>query len=159
MNAMMSKDWATMWSMLSPDAQRLYQSEQDFARFEQAKFGAITFIGFKASAAQLQQPWLDPDTALIYPIAATLQVSLEATAPVGILTDPSRADLNNDLFHSTLLSLVPHDGKWLVVIAGPADLDAPVLVPAAPPYTRLLVPVFMYHHVSINHHEICLTII
>ena len=94
MQAMMGKDWASMWSMLSPDAQRLYQGEPDFARFEQAKFGAITLIAFKASAAQLQQPWLDPDTTFIYPIAATLQVSLEATAPRGLLTAPSLADLN-----------------------------------------------------------------
>jgi len=148
MQAMMSKDWASMWSMLSPDAQRLYQGEPDFARFEQAKFGAITLIAFKASAAQLQQPWLDPDTTFIYPIAATLQVSLKATAPRGLLTGSSLAGLNNGLFHTTLLSLVPRDGQWRVAVAGPADLDAPTLVPASPPQIRLQVPVFMYHHVS-----------
>lgn len=148
MQAMMSKDWPSMWSMLAPDAQRLYQGEPDFARFEQAKFGAITLIAFKASAAQLQQPWLDPDTTFIYPIAATLQVSLEATAPRGLLTAPSLADLNNGLFHNALLSLVPRNGQWLVAVAGPADLNAPTLAPASPPQTRLQVPIFMYHHVS-----------
>ena len=150
MQAMMRKDWASMWSMLSPDAQRSYQGEQDFARFEQAKFGAITFTSFKASASVLQQPWLDPDTTYIYPIAATLQVSLTATAPQGLLTGASLADLNHGLFRNTLFVLVPHNGQWLVAIAGPADLDAPVLVPAAPPHLRLLVPIFMYHHVSNN---------
>ena len=148
MQAMMIKDWPSMWSLLSPDAQRLYQGESDFARFEQAKFGAITLISFKASAARLQQPWLDPDTTFIYPVAAILQVSLVATAPRGLLTSASQADLNNGLFHNTLLSLVARNGQWQVVIAGPADLDAPVLVPASPPQTRLQVPVFMYHHVS-----------
>ncbi len=148
MQAMMSKDWPSMWSMLSPDAQRLYQGETDFARFEQAKFGAVTLIAFKASAARLQQPWLNPNTTVSYPIAATLRVSLEATAPQGLLTSASLADLNNGLFHNTLLSLVPRNGQWQVVVAGPADLDAPTLVPASPPQTRLLVPVFMYHHVS-----------
>jgi peptidoglycan/xylan/chitin deacetylase (PgdA/CDA1 family) len=148
MQAMMRKDWASMWAMLSPGAQRLYQGEPDFARFEQAKYGAITLISYKASAAQLQQPWLDPDTTIIYPIAATLQVSLEATAHQGLLTGPSLADLNHGLFHNTLLSLVPRNGQWRVVVAGPADLDAPTLVPASPPQIRLQVPVFMYHHVS-----------
>lgn len=148
MQAMMSKDWPSMWAMLSPDAQRLYQGEPDFAHFEQAKFGAITLVSFKASAAQLQQPWLDPDTTYIYSIAAILQVSLEATAPQGLLTSASLADLNNGLFRHTLLSLVPRNGQWQVIIAGPADLDAPTLVPASPPQTRLQVPVFMYHHVS-----------
>src|SRR6266849_7404543 len=109
MQAMMSKDWTAMWPMLSPDAQRLFQGKQDFTRFEQAKFGDITLISFQASAAQLQQPWLDPDTTLIYPIAATLQISLEATAPKGVLTGPSMTDLDNGLFHNTLLSLVPRN--------------------------------------------------
>lgn len=148
MRAMTSKEWASMWSMLAPEAQRSYQGEPDFARFEQAKFGAITLISFKAGAAQLQQPWLDPDTTIIYPIAATLHVSLAATAPQEVLTGPSLADLNNGLFHNTLLSLVLRDGQWLVAVAGPADLDAPILVPASPPQTRVQVPVFMYHHVS-----------
>ena len=148
MQAMMNKDWSSMWSMLSPDAQRSYQGEQDFARFEQAKFGDITFIGFKASASVLQQPWLDPDSTYIYPLAATLQVSLTATAPQGVLTGVSLADLNNGLFQNTPFALVPRNGQWLVALAGPADLDAPVLTPATPPHTRLQVPVFMYHHVS-----------
>ena len=148
MGAMMSKNWAAMWSMLSPDAQRLFAGEQDFARFEQAKFGAIIFLDYKTSAAQLQQPWLDPDTTSIYPIAATLQVSLQASAPNGTLTSASQRDLNNGLFHNMPLSLVPYNGQWRVMVAGPADLEAPVLTPAAPPPVRLLVPVFMYHHVS-----------
>lgn len=148
MEDMMSKDWAAMWAMLSPDAQRLYSGESDFTRFEQAKFGSITFIDFKASTTQLQQPWLDPDSTFVYPIAATLQVSLNATAPQGLLTGASLSDLNNGLFHNTLLALVPRNGQWQVLVAGPADLDAPVLVPASPLPVHLQVPVFMYHHVS-----------
>ncbi len=148
MQAMMNKDWASMWSMLSPEVQRSYQGEQDFARFEQAKFGAISFTSFKMSASVLQQPWLDPDTTSIYPIAATLQVSLSATAPQGLLTSASLADLNNGLFQNTPFALVPRNGQWLVAVAGPADLDAPILAPATPPHTRLQVPIFMYHHVS-----------
>jgi peptidoglycan/xylan/chitin deacetylase (PgdA/CDA1 family) len=148
MQAMMNKDWGSMWSMLSPDAQRSYQGEQDFARFEQAKFGAITFTGFQASVSVLQQPWLDPDSTYIYPIAATLQVSLTATAPQGALTGASLADLNNGLFQHTPFALVPRNGLWLVALAGPADLDAPILAPSTPLHTRLQVPIFMYHHIS-----------
>lgn len=148
MHAMMRKDWATMWSMLSPDTRQLFKGEQDFEHFEQAKFGAIAFVSFQPGKTQLLQPWLDPDTTRVYSIAAVLQVSLAATAPAGVLTAPSRNALVNGLFHNTLMSLVLHNGKWQVVLAGPADLDAPVLVPASPPHVRLLVPVFMYHHVS-----------
>ncbi|HLX58475.1 MAG TPA: polysaccharide deacetylase family protein [Ktedonobacteraceae bacterium] len=148
MHTMMRKDWTTLWLMLSPDAQQLFQGEQDFEHFEQAKFGAITFVSFQESAPQMLQPWLDPDTTQVYPLAATLQVSLKASAPNGILSDPSRTALNNGLLHNTSLSLVPREGKWQVMLAGPLDLDAPVLVPFSPPPVRLLVPIFMYHHVS-----------
>src|SRR5260370_14450287 len=96
----------------------------------------------------MQLSWLDPETTQVYPDVATQQVSLAATAPRGLLTGPSNAALDSGLFNNTLFALLPDHGNWLVLVAGPADQDAPVLVPASPPTTRLLVPIFMYHHVS-----------
>jgi peptidoglycan/xylan/chitin deacetylase (PgdA/CDA1 family) len=148
MDAMMHKEWTKMWSMLSPDAQQLYQGEQDFVRFEQAKFGSLTFVSYKASAAQQVQPWLDPDTTQVYPVATVQKISLEAIAPPGLLTDPSNMALSKGLFHDTLFAMTLNQGKWEVVVAGPADIDAPILVPASTPKVQLLVPIFMYHHVS-----------
>ena len=148
MDAMMHKEWANMWLMLSPDAQQLFQGEQDFAQFEQAKFGSLSFVSYKTSAAEVVQPWLDPDTTQVYPIATVMQVSLQATAPPGLLTDPSNAALNKGLFHNTLFAMTLNRGQWEVVVAGPADIDAAILVPASPPKVQLLVPIFMYHHVS-----------
>jgi hypothetical protein len=34
MDAMMRKEWASMWNMLSPDAQQLWRGEKDFIHFE-----------------------------------------------------------------------------------------------------------------------------
>src|SRR5690349_20889155 len=65
MDAMMHKDWTSMWSMLAPDAQKSWQGQKDFIQFEKAKFGALKFISFKASTAGVQQSWLDPDTTQI----------------------------------------------------------------------------------------------
>jgi len=148
MDAMMHKDWGQMWLMLAPAAQQLWRGENDFIHFEQAKFGSLTLVSFKEAAAQMQLSWLDPETTQVYPDVATQQVSLAATAPRGLLTGPSNAALDSGLFNNTLFALLPDHRNWLVLVAGPADQDAPVLVPASPPATRLLVPIFMYHHVS-----------
>ena len=148
MDAMMHKAWAKMWSTLSPDAQQLYQGKQDFVRFEQAKFGKLRFVSYKESPTEQVQPWLDPDTTQVYPVATIQYISLEATAPPGMLTDPSNLALGKGLFHDTLFAMTLNHGKWEVVVAGPADIDAPILVPASPPKVQLLVPIFMYHHVS-----------
>ena len=148
MDAMMQKDWANMWWMLAPDAQQLWQGENDFIHFEQAKFGALKFVAYTDTPAQIQLPWRDPDTTQVYSEAATLQVSLEATAPAGLLTEPSDLALSEGLFSNTLFAMIQGQGVWYVLVAGPADLDAPILVPASPPAVKLLVPIFMYHHVS-----------
>ena len=148
MNAMLSKNWSSMWLMLSPDAQQLWQGEKDFIHFEQAKFGSLRLTFFNDSSAQMYDTWLDPDTTQVYSHVEVLHILLGASAPLGLLSASSNRELNKGLFHNTLLALVYYQFSWRVLLAGPADLDAPVLVPATPPVTKLLVPIFMYHHVS-----------
>jgi peptidoglycan/xylan/chitin deacetylase (PgdA/CDA1 family) len=148
MNAMMHKDWTTMWSMLSPDAQQLWHGEKDFIHFEQVKYGSLIFTSYHDGSAQVQNTWRDPDTTQVYSDVATMRVSLEATAPHGLLSMPSKLALSKGLFNNTLFALVHYQDNWRVLVAGPADPDAPILVPASPPTTKLLVPIFMYHHVS-----------
>ncbi len=103
MDAMMHKDWDQMWSMLAPAAQQLWQGEKDFRHFEQAKFGSLKLVSFQETPAQIQLSWLDPETTQVYPDVATQQVSLEATAPPGLLTGPSNTALDNGLFNNTPL--------------------------------------------------------
>lgn len=148
MDDFMQKSWAAMWVMLSPDAQQLWQNENDFLHFEQAKFSALKFMSFHNGPSHVQFSWRDPDTTQIYPYAVTFHVSLDATAPAGLLSAPSNLALHQGLFKHTLLALTESGSKWRVQVAGPADLEAPVLVPAVPPAIKLLVPIFMYHHVS-----------
>jgi peptidoglycan/xylan/chitin deacetylase (PgdA/CDA1 family) len=148
MNAMLSKNWSLMWLMLSPEAQQLWQGEKDFIHFERAKFGSLNLTSFNDSSAQMYDTWLDPDTTQVYSHVEVLHISLGASAPQGLLSVPSNRELNKGLFQKTLFALIYYQFNWRVLIAGPADLDAPVLVPATPPVTKLLVPIFMYHHVS-----------
>lgn len=148
MSNMQQKSWSTLWGMLSPDAQKLWQGEQDFLRFEQNKFGALTLQSYSQDQIVISTPWLDPDSTHVYRSAAILHVSLLASAPAKLLTAPSQQELTQGLFKETLFALVPNGSSWQVVIAGPADLDAPVLVPAKAPVSHLIVPIYMYHHVS-----------
>ncbi len=148
MNDMVNKRWAEMWSMLAPDAQQLWQGEKDFIHFEQAKFGSLRFIAYQLTSAQIEYSWLDPHTARVYSDVAVLRISLQASSPRGLLSAPSSSALSKGLFSDTLFALLPSYRAWRVLVAGPADLDAPILVPASPPAMKLLVPIFMYHHVS-----------
>ena len=148
MDAMLRKNWTAMWLMLSPDAQQLWQGEKDFIHFEQAKFGSLKLIAFSDSSAQMHNTWLDPDTTRIYSNVEVLHISLEASAPRGLLSAPSNLALSKGLFKNTLFALVYYQYNLRVLVAGPADPNAPVLVPASAPVTKLLVPIFMYHHVS-----------
>lgn len=171
MQYMQQKNWAAMWSMLAPDAQSLWQNEIDFTHFEQMKFGAINFQHYMLGQAIASHPWLDPDTTQVYSSAVTLDVSLQASAPPGLLTTPSNDALNKGLFEHMLFAVTQDvRGNWQVLIPGPADFEAPILVPAKLPETRtttsptmtslaplgpvdtppahVILPVFMYHHVS-----------
>ena len=148
MKAMLRKDWSSMWLMLSPEAQQLWHGEKDFSHFEQAKFGSLNLISFNDSSAQMYDTWLDPDTTQVYSHVEVLHISLDASAPQGLLSSPSDQALNKGLFQNTLFALVYNQSNWRVLLAGPADLDAPVLISASLPATKLLVPIFMYHHVS-----------
>jgi peptidoglycan/xylan/chitin deacetylase (PgdA/CDA1 family) len=148
LGAMQQKNWREMWLFMYPDAQQRWQNESDFVRFEQSKFGSLTFGEGKVGPARLQQPWRDPNTTLLYPFAALVHVSLRLTARPGVLSVPSAFALAHGLFANTLIALVFHQGYWQVLDAGPADLDAPILVPANPRPVELSVPIFMYHHIS-----------
>lgn len=148
MDAMMQKKWEVMWPLLHPDARQYWQGEQDFIHVEQAKFGSIAFVNYNQDRPKIVYSWRDPDTMLIYPYAVTLSISLEAMAPEKLLSAPSRLALTHGLFEHTLFAMTESRGLWQVLVAGPADPEAPLLVPASPPARKLIVPIFMYHHIS-----------
>lgn len=149
MKAMLSQNWPALWSMLAPEAQQLWQNEHDFIHFEHTKFGALALHSYTLGQMSLNSPWLDPDTASLYAHAITLSVSLQATAPPGFLTAPSNQALAQGLFQQTLFALAQNSQHaWRVLLPGPASLDAPVPVPSHLPVTHILLPIFMYHHIS-----------
>ena len=148
MRNMQKKNWSALWAMLSPAAQALWKNEQDFTQFEQNKFGPLTLQSYTLGQATISTPWLDPHTTQVYSSAATLLIALQASAPAGLLTAPSEQDLERGILKRTMFAMVQHGSTWQVMLAGPADQDAPVLVPAKPPVTHVILPIYMYHHVS-----------
>src|SRR5258708_7334001 len=106
MNAMLRKNWPALWSMLAPDAQQTWQNEQDFTNFEKTKFGPLNLQSYTVGQTAISHPWLDPDTTQVYNSAATLTVSLQASAPAGLLTVPSNQALTQGLFQQTPFALI-----------------------------------------------------
>lgn len=167
MGDMLRKNWIGMWPMLAPEAQSVWQGETDFTHFEQAKFGLLTLQSYTLGQTMTSSPWLNPDTTLVHTSAVTLSIALQASAPAGLLTPPSNSALSQGLFKNTLFALSKNSqGTWQVLVAGPADLEAPVLVPAKLPTSNssdlniptlqpvetslahVILPIFMYHHIS-----------
>ncbi|HLI08550.1 MAG TPA: polysaccharide deacetylase family protein [Ktedonobacteraceae bacterium] len=148
MGDMLRKQWGAMWNLLSPDAQKTWQGEQDFVHFEQSKFGAVILKSYSASLPVIESNWRDPDTTQLYSSVAVMSVSLQLTASAKLVSVPTLQALQKGLFDQTLFALVQSRGSWLVLVAGPADAEAPILVPAKLPAVTLTVPIMMYHHVS-----------
>jgi peptidoglycan/xylan/chitin deacetylase (PgdA/CDA1 family) len=150
MKTMLQKNWTDLWSMLAPDAQGLWQNEADFTNFEQAKFGKLTLQSYTLGDTTVNQSWIDPDTTYTYDSAVVSHIALFIANPAGTLTAPSLKAVNEGLFKQTLFAVIQPAGQkmWKVLVAGPADLDAPIIVPATPPVHKVILPIFMYHHIS-----------
>ena len=148
MQAFMQQDFAQLWSMLHPDAQAFWSSEAAFASFLTRKFGPLLRLSFAVGQAQIVHAWIDPDTTMPYSNVAVMGVSLLLGGASGMLSPPSALAVSNGLFDNLMFAEVKSAGLWRVLVGGPLDQEAPVLVPAKAPKITVKVPILMYHHVS-----------
>jgi peptidoglycan/xylan/chitin deacetylase (PgdA/CDA1 family) len=148
MNAFMQQNFDQLWSMLHPDAQAFWSTEAAFTSFLTRKFGPLPRLSFDVGQLDLLTPWIDPDTTQVYGTAAVLPVSLKLGAPGGILSPPSTQAVLNGLFTHLTFAEVKTNNLWHVLVAGPLDQEAPIVVPAKAPAMTAKVPIMMYHHVS-----------
>jgi peptidoglycan/xylan/chitin deacetylase (PgdA/CDA1 family) len=72
------------------------------------------------------------------------------TAPAGYLSQVSTNALQGTLFKNTLFAIIATGTTFQVLLPGPADVDAPILIPAHPVATTTHVPILMYHHVDVH---------
>lgn len=148
MQAFMQQDFAQLWSMLHPDTQTFWTSEVAFASFLTHKFGALPRLSFAIGKVTMVHSWIDPDTTMPYSNAAVLAVSLTLGSTTGILSPPSEQAVKNGLFNRLGFAEVKIGGLWRVLVSGPLDQEAPIIVPAKAPKITVNVPIMMYHHVS-----------
>jgi peptidoglycan/xylan/chitin deacetylase (PgdA/CDA1 family) len=148
MTDFMQHQFDQLWSMMAPDAQSFWKSESAFASFLTRKFGALPCLGFAVGQSTIVSPWINPDTTQVYSAAAVLPVSLRIGATAGVLTPPSEQAVMNGLFNHLEMAEVKSGDLWRVLVAGPLDREAPIVVPAKTPAVTAKVPILMYHHVS-----------
>ncbi|HLV97586.1 MAG TPA: polysaccharide deacetylase family protein [Ktedonobacterales bacterium] len=148
MNAFMQQNVAQLWSMLHPDEQAFWRSEAAFASFLARKFGPFQRLSFNVGQANTFTPWINPDTTQVYDTAAVLPVSLTLGVPRGILSAPSEQAVTKGLFNQLTFAEVKSNGLWRVLVGGPLDQEAPIVIPAKAPAVTAKVPILMYHHVS-----------
>ena len=148
MQAFMQQNFAGLWSMLHPDAQAFWSTEAAFASFLTRKFGPLHPLSFALGPVAMAATWIDPDTTMPYQNVAVMHVSLTLGGTNNILSPPSVQAVAHGLFDNQLFAEVKSDGLWRILVSGPLDQEAPILVPAKAPKVTVKVPILMYHHVS-----------
>ncbi len=148
MDAFMQQNMDQLWGMLHPDAQADWSSESAYASFLTRKFGPLLRASFTVGQPERVANWIDPDTTQVYSSAVVLPVSLTLGPSTGGLTQPSEQAVMNGLFNHLEFAEAKSTGLWRVLLAGPLDQEAPIVVPAKAPAITARVPILMYHHVS-----------
>jgi len=148
MDAFMQQNMDQLWGLLHPDAQAFWLSEAAYTGFLTRKFGPLPRVSFAVGPAERLSNWIDPDTTQVYSSAVVLPVSLTIGPSTGVLTSPSEQAVINGLFNHLEFAEEKTNGLWRVLLAGPLDQGAPIVVPAKAPAITARVPILMYHHVS-----------
>lgn len=155
MKALLDQHYYLMWSLLHPQMQRKWPSEQAFEAFWQRRFHEYTLQGFTLGEVQYLPYWIDPETMLRYTLVQEVSISLHLSpkAPARYTTLLPEDQQPSQLFHNVPFIVQwyedLHDGKgsWRVLNGGPGDLEAPILPPIAPVQRTLQVPILLYHHI------------
>lgn len=148
MQTFMQQNFEQLWSMLYPDTQAFWSSEAAFASFLTRKFGPVPRLSFALGQVVMLPTWIDPDTTLVYKNVAVLLVSLTLGDSSSILSPPSVQAIRDGLFSNQIFAEIKNGGLWQVLLDGPLDQEAPIIVPAKAPQVTVKVPIMMYHHVS-----------
>jgi peptidoglycan/xylan/chitin deacetylase (PgdA/CDA1 family) len=157
MHAYLAQDYQTTWSMLHPQVQAMWPSEKIYATFSKARFHDYTLQGFSQGKTWNRAFWTNPETMMRYINVEVQAVSLQLK-PTQAIAKGSRlapeVQRPEPLFQNLpfIIQAVPgKDGQqkqWLVLSAGPANPEAPILPPIVPVSRTVQVPILMYHHIS-----------
>lgn len=148
MGAFMNKQYDQVWRMMDADAQTFLGTEANFTAFLTHKFGPLSLVSFTVGQAKSFSTWINPDTTQSYSNVVVMPVTLKIGPSSGILTTPSEQAVEQGLFDNLAFAEIKDDGLWRVLLGGPLDREAPIVVPAKAPALTIKVPILMYHHVA-----------
>lgn len=160
MQAFLSHDYDTMWTLLHPQVQAQWPTKDAFVAFWKGRFHDYTLNTFTLGHAHPLSYWVNPETMEQYnqveEVAVSLKLTPKGTAAQLALQPPEVVHPSQVLQHLPLIvqevkGQGEKNSQWLVIAGGPADLEAPILPPMTPTARSLQVPILMYHHVSDSH--------
>jgi peptidoglycan/xylan/chitin deacetylase (PgdA/CDA1 family) len=156
MQAFLAQRYTDMWLVLHPHIRQKWPDEAAFAAFWRRRFQEYTLQGFSLGTVRYWPTWTDPDTLQRYTHLMGLSVSLQLV--LKHRSHLARQLPPEDLHPAQLFYNLPfvvqyrqasslYVGRWLVLVGGPADLNAPILPPVTPVKRSVQVPILVYHHV------------
>src|SRR5947209_9274464 len=77
MRALLDQNYGVMWSLLHPQMQTKWPSEEAFAHFWQARFHDYNLKSFTLGQVRHRSFWVDPETMVQYNQVEELRVSLQ----------------------------------------------------------------------------------
>ncbi len=157
MHAYLAQDYQTTWSMLHPQIQAMWPNEKAYASSSKARFHDYTLHGFSQGKTWTRSYWTNPETLTRYTNVEVQAVSLQLK-PAQVIAKgsklPPEVQQPEALFQNLPFIVQAAPGKdgqqkqWLVLSAGPASPEAPILPPIVPVKRTAQVPILMYHHIS-----------
>jgi peptidoglycan/xylan/chitin deacetylase (PgdA/CDA1 family) len=157
MNALLKQQYSAMWTLLSPAEQALWPNEAAFSAMWHARFQHYNLQQFTMGTVTWLPDWINPETMASYsdvlqvPVSLSLQpdqsITQTAAAPPEDL-HPDSLFQNIPFIVQRVVDATTQNAHWLVLDAGPAGTEAPILPPLHPAAVSVEVPIMMYHHVS-----------
>lgn len=156
MQALLGQRYDDMWLVLHPQIRQKWPDESAFASFWRVRFQDYVLHGFILGNVQNWPDWVDPDTlqrhTQLMGLSVSLQLTLKYVPRPGMSLPPE--NLHPELLLRNLPFVVQYQrepagymNKWLVLVGGPADLEAPILPPVTFVHRVMQVPILVYHHV------------
>lgn len=157
MQAFLSHNYDTMWTMLHPQVQAMWPDQAAFTSYLQARFQGYTLQSFTLGTPNQLDYWINPETMTQYNKVIRIPVSLKLVSqqqqaqstPENIHPEQLFQNLPFIVQPASTSTAAGKSPQWLVLSAGPADLEAPILPPLTPVQKTVPVPILMYHHISL----------
>lgn len=158
MNALLQQHYAAMWSMLQPQVQATWPSEDAYVTYWKFHFDGYKLQGFSVGSVSQLSFWINPETMIEYRHVYSLPISLQIQSQFPAdqraklapqFQNPSQLFQNQPLIvQNTSSTTSGGQAQWQILRGGPADLEAPILPPVTPAYKTVGVPILMYHHIA-----------